>query len=199
MKNTAGNTVADVFLPERCGSPLPQRSFFVHLQSKTSMAISDFSFNTIDGHSTPLARFSGRVLLLCNTASECGFTKQYEALEKLHRRYQHEGLSVIGFPCNQFGQQEPGQATDIQQFCQIRYGVSFLLSEKIEVNGQHAHPLWQYLTEHKRGLLGSKAIKWNFTKFLIDREGKIVGRYGPLTSPQALQDRIEELLQVKTG
>ena len=199
MKNTAGNTVADVFLPERCGSPLPQRSFFVRFPSKTSMGISDFSFNTIDGDSTSLAHFAGRVLLLCNTASECGFTKQYAALEMLHRRYQDEGLSVIGFPCNQFGQQEPGQSKDIQQFCQIRYGVSFLLSEKIEVNGQHAHPLWQYLTEHKRGLLGSRAIKWNFTKFLINRDGAIVGRYGPLTPPQALQDKIEELLQTRPG
>lgn len=199
MKNTAGNTVADVFLPERCGSPLPQRSFFVRFSSKMNMAISDFSLNTINGQTIPLSELSGRVLLLCNTASECGFTKQYAALERLHQRYQGEGLSVIGFPCNQFGQQEPGQPVDIQQFCQTRYGVSFLLSEKIDVNGHNAHPLWHYLTEHKPGIFGSKAIKWNFTKFLISREGVIIGRYGPLTSPEALKDRIEELLQAKTG
>jgi len=162
------------------------------------MAISDFRFNAIDGQTIRLAQFSGRVLLLCNTASECGYTKQYADLETLHQRYQREGLTVIGFPCNQFGQQEPGQSTDIQQFCQTRYGVSFLLSEKIDVNGHNAHPLWHYLTEHKPGILGSKAIKWNFTKFLINREGVIVGRYGPLTSPKALQDRIEKLLQVSS-
>lgn len=162
------------------------------------MAIPDFSFNAIDGQTTRLAQFSGRVLLLCNTASECGFTKQYADLETLHQRYQGEGLSVIGFPCNQFGQQEPGQPADIQQFCQTRYGVSFLLSEKIDVNGHNAHPLWHYLTESKPGILGTKAIKWNFTKFLINRKGVIVGRYEPLTSPEALQGKIEKLLQEKT-
>ena len=161
------------------------------------MAISDFSFNAIDGQIITLTQFSDRVLLLCNTASECGFTKQYADLEWLHQRYQGAGLSVIGFPCNQFGQQEPGQSADIQQFCQTRHGVSFLLSEKIDVNGCNAHPLWHYLSVNKPGIFGSKAIKWNFTKFLINRKGVIVGRYGPLIPPKAIQGRIEKLLQEK--
>lgn len=158
------------------------------------MSIFAYKLTTLTGEHIALSRFSGQVLLLSNTASQCGFTGQYAALEALHRQYHDQGLTVIGFPCNQFGQQEPGDADAIASFCQKNFGTSFLLSEKIDVNGAQAHPLWQHLCSQKRGLLGSKAIKWNFTKFLINRDGEIVGRYGPLTRPEALRSEIERWL-----
>jgi len=135
-----------------------------------------------------------KLLLLVNTASECGFTYQYEGLEALHRELGDKGLAVIGFPCNQFGKQEPGGAEAIGSFCQKNYGVSFKMAAKIDVNGANADPLWQYLKQQKAGILGTRAIKWNFTKFLLDRQGRVVGRFGPRTKPEALRSEIERLL-----
>lgn len=158
-------------------------------------SIYDLSITTIDGQTVPLDRFRGRALLLVNTASECGFTPQYAGLEQLHREYGERGLTVIGFPCNQFGHQEPGTAEQIAQFCQARYGVTFQLSEKIEVNGERAHALFRYLKQAAPGLLGTEGIKWNFTKFLVDREGRVIGRYPPTEKPESLRAAIEQVLR----
>lgn len=141
-----------------------------------------------------LSDYAGKVLLLVNTASRCGFTPQYAGLEQLHQEFAERGLVVIGFPCNQFGKQEPGDSQEIGEFCRVNYGVSFMLSEKIEVNGANAHPLFQYLTQTAPGVLGSEPIKWNFTKFLVDRGGKVRERYAPMTAPSALKAPIETLL-----
>ncbi|MCL2657449.1 MAG: glutathione peroxidase [Betaproteobacteria bacterium] len=157
-------------------------------------AIYGFSSRTLDGRLLNLADYAGRVLLIVNTASECGFTPQYAGLEKLHRKYIKRGLSVLGFPCNQFGAQEPGDAVAIASFCEKNYGVSFPLSEKIEVNGAAAHPLYRHLTSAAPGVFGTKRIKWNFTKFLVSREGAVVGRYAPTTKPETLEGEIERLL-----
>jgi glutathione peroxidase len=156
-------------------------------------SIYDFSATSLAGEDTPLKRFEGKVLLIVNTASACGFTPQYKGLETLQQKYGARGFSVLGFPCNQFGRQEPGSAAEIGQFCSSNYAVSFPMFDKIDVNGEGAHPLYQYLKGEKGGLLGS-AIKWNFTKFLIDRSGKVVGRYAPTTTPEALTKDIEALL-----
>ena len=154
----------------------------------------DFSANTLDGKPATLRDYAGKVLLVVNTASECGFTPQYAGLEALYRQYQDRGLVVLGFPCNQFGSQEPGTAEQIGSFCQKNYGVSFPLFEKIEVNGEGAHPLYRWLKSHAKGLLGSEAIKWNFTKFLVDRTGRVVDRFAPTTKPEELKSHIEALL-----
>ena len=143
---------------------------------------------------TTLAEHAGKVLLIVNTASECGLTPQYAALEELYRTYRDRGLVVLGFPCNQFGAQEPGSADEIAQFCATRYDVSFPMYAKIDVNGNDAHPLYQYLKSHARGVLGTEAIKWNFTKFLVDRDGARIERYAPTTAPQDLAADIEALL-----
>jgi glutathione peroxidase len=156
-------------------------------------SIYDFSATSLAGEDTPLKRFEGSVLLIVNTASACGFTPQYKGLEALQQSFGARGFSVLGFPCNQFGRQEPGSAAEIGQFCSSNYAVSFPMFDKIDVNGDNAHPLYQYLKGEKSGLLGS-AIKWNFTKFLIDRSGKVVGRYAPTTTPEALTKDIEALL-----
>ena len=156
-------------------------------------SIYDFSAKSLAGEDTPLKRFEGKVLLIVNTASACGFTPQYKGLEALQQKYAARGFSVLGFPCNQFGRQEPGSAAEIGQFCSSNYAVSFPMFDKIDVNGDNAHPLYQYLRGEKSGLLGS-SIKWNFTKFLIDRSGKVVGRYAPTTTPEALTKDIEALL-----
>jgi glutathione peroxidase len=156
-------------------------------------SIYDFSATSLAGEDTPLKRFEGNVLLIVNTASACGFTPQYKGLEALQQSFGARGFSVLGFPCNQFGRQEPGSAAEIGQFCSSNYAVSFPMFDKIDVNGDNAHPLYQYLKGEKSGLLGS-AIKWNFTKFLIDRSGKVVGRYAPTTTPEALTKDIEALL-----
>jgi glutathione peroxidase len=156
-------------------------------------SIYDFSAKSLAGEDTPLKRFEGNVLLIVNTASACGFTPQYTSLEALQQKYSARGFSVLGFPCNQFGRQEPGSAAEIGQFCSSNYAVSFPMFDKIDVNGDNAHPLYQYLRGEKSGLLGS-SIKWNFTKFLIDRSGKVVGRYAPTTTPEALTKDIEALL-----
>jgi len=153
----------------------------------------DFDAVTLDGKSANLKDYIGRVALIVNTASKCGFTPQYKGLEKLQQAYGPRGFSVLGFPCNQFGRQEPGNAAQIQQFCASNYAVSFPMFDKIDVNGDHAHPLYQYLKGEKSGLLGP-SIKWNFTKFLIDRSGKVVARHAPTTTPEALTREIEALL-----
>ena len=156
-------------------------------------SIYDFNATSLAGEDTPLKRFEGKVLLIVNTASACGFTPQYKGLEALQQKYAARGFSVLGFPCNQFGRQEPGSAAEIGQFCSSNYAVSFPMFDKIDVNGDNAHPLYQYLRGEKSGLLGS-SIKWNFTKFLIDRSGKVVGRYAPTTTPEQLTKDIEALL-----
>lgn len=157
-------------------------------------SIYDFSASGLLGGSINLNNYRGQVMLLVNTASQCGFTKQYTGLEALHRRYAEQGLVVIGFPCNQFGQQEPGDASTIGAFCQKNFGVSFLMADKIDVNGPHSHPLWNYLKQAQPGVLGSRQIKWNFTKFLVDRQGQVVRRFGSITAPSALARHIEALL-----
>jgi glutathione peroxidase len=156
-------------------------------------SIYDFSAKSLAGEDTQLKRFEGNVLLIVNTASACGFTPQYKGLEALQQKYSARGFSVLGFPCNQFGRQEPGSAAEIGQFCSSNYAVSFPMFDKIDVNGDNAHPLYQYLRGEKSGLLGS-SIKWNFTKFLIDRSGKVIGRYAPTTTPEHLTKDIEALL-----
>jgi glutathione peroxidase len=160
-------------------------------------AIYRFSAPRLDGHAGLLEEFRGRVLLIVNTASQCGFTPQYAGLEELYRAYKDRGLAVLGFPCNQFGRQEPGTADEIGAFCESNYGVSFPMFAKIDVNGSDAHPLYRYLKKCKPGILGalgSSGIRWNFTKFLVDRRGTVAGRYGPSTTPQSLSAKIEELL-----
>jgi glutathione peroxidase len=155
--------------------------------------IYDFTAQSLAGEDVSLKNFEGQVLLIVNTASACGFTPQYKGLEALQQAYGPRGFSVLGFPCNQFGKQEPGDAAQITQFCSTNYGVSFPMFAKIDVNGGNAHPLYRHLKSEKSGLLGS-SIKWNFTKFLVDRAGKVVGRYAPTAKPEALTKEIEALL-----
>jgi len=157
-------------------------------------SVYDFSARTIEGREQRLDAYKGKVLLIVNVASECGFTPQYAGLEALQKRYGAQGFSVLGFPSNQFGAQEPGTEAEIANFCERNYGVTFPLFAKIDVNGSGAHPLYKYLTSEKAGLLGTEAIKWNFTKFLIDKEGKPVARYGSSTKPDALEAPIKKLL-----
>ena len=147
-----------------------------------------------DGTATDLSRFEGQVLLIVNTASKCGFTPQYEGLEALYRKYKDRGFSVLAFPCTQFGQQEPGDAEEIASFCRLTFDVTFPVFGKIDVNGPDAAPLFRHLKSEAKGLLGSEAIKWNFTKFLVDRDGRVAGRYAPTTTPEALERDIEALL-----
>jgi len=155
--------------------------------------ISDFSANALSGEPVALKQFEGKVLLIVNTASACGFTPQYAGLEKLQQDFAPRGFSVLGFPCNQFGAQEPGDSRQIESFCEANYHVTFPLFEKIDVNGANAHPLYNYLKSEKSGLLGA-GIKWNFTKFLVDRSGKVVERFAPTTKPESLREKIEALL-----
>lgn len=157
-------------------------------------SVYDFTATGIDGEVIPLERFRGQALLIVNTASKCGFTGQYAGLEALHRDLAHRPFEVLGFPCNQFGNQETGKAAEIAAFCSTTYNVTFPLFDKIEVNGPRRHPLYAWLTEQKRGFLGSRTIKWNFTKFLTDREGQVVARYTPQTEPKAIQADIEKLI-----
>jgi glutathione peroxidase len=158
------------------------------------MSIYSLSARRIDGVEQPLAEFDGKVLLIVNVASRCGFTPQYEGLEQLHRTYQDRGFAVLGFPCNQFGSQEPGSEEDIRTFCKMTYDTTFPMFAKIEVNGANAHPLYRFLKGEKPGVLGTEAIKWNFTKFLVDRSGKVVKRYAPTDKPEAIATDIEALL-----
>jgi glutathione peroxidase len=156
-------------------------------------SVYDFSAVTLAGQELPLKQFEGQVLLIVNTASACGFTPQYKGLEDLHQALQPRGFSVLGFPCNQFGSQEPGDAGQIESFCASNYSISFPMFEKIDVNGGNAHPLYKFLKNEKSGLLGS-SVKWNFTKFLIDRRGRVVARHAPTTKPESLTREIEALL-----
>ena len=156
-------------------------------------SIYDFSARTLAGHDVSMKQFEGEVLLIVNTASACGFTPQYKGLQQIHELYAPRGFAVLGFPCNQFGGQEPGNAEEIGAFCETQYQVSFLMFDKVDVNGTHAHPLYNFLKSEKSGLLG-QAIKWNFTKFLIDRTGQVVGRFAPTTTPDSLKEKIEALL-----
>ena len=168
--------------------------------AETSETVYAFSAETLDGRLARLADFTGKVLLIVNTASQCGFTPQYAGLETLYRTYKERGLEVLGFPCNQFGAQEPGTAADIAAFCGQNYGVSFPMFAKIDVNGEKAHPLYRFLKKEKPGLLGplgGGGIKWNFTKFLVDRDGKVVARFASTTKPESLAKDIEKLLESK--
>ncbi len=163
----------------------------------TALAQSVFEFSAadLDGQSQALAQWRGNVLLIVNTASACGFTPQYAGLQALQQRYGPQGFTVLAFPCNQFGAQEPGSAEEIAQFCISRYATTFPLFAKVEVNGEHAHPLWRWLTREASGLLGSHAIKWNFTKFLVGRDGQVLKRYAPQEKPELIGPDIEMALQ----
>ena len=154
----------------------------------------DFDITTLAGEPLDLATLTGKVVLLVNVASQCGFTPQYAGLEQLWRSYGEQGLVVLGFPCDQFGHQEPGDEAGIQSFCSLTYGVSFPMSAKIKVNGAQAHPLWRWLQREKRGALGIGAIKWNFSKFLIGRDGQVIGRYAPTAKPESLEADIRAAL-----
>jgi len=156
--------------------------------------IADFKAKLPNGGEIDLADKKGKVLLVVNTASKCGFTPQYDGLEKIYQKYADQGFEVLGFPCNQFGGQEPGNADEIDQFCKVNFGVTFLLMKKVDVNGADASPLFDWMKAEAPGILGSKAIKWNFTKFLIDREGNVVRRYASADRPEAIARDIEKLL-----
>lgn len=156
--------------------------------------IADFTVTTNRGAELDLSGKLGTVLLVVNTASKCGFTPQYDGLEKLYQAYKDRGFEVLGFPCNQFGAQEPGNAKEIEQFCKVNFGVTFPLMAKIDVNGPDASPLFDWMKNEKKGLMGTTAIKWNFTKFLIGRDGRVVKRYGPTDKPEAIAKDIEALL-----
>jgi glutathione peroxidase len=157
-------------------------------------SVYDFEAQSIEGRPAPLSSQRGKVLLIINTASECGFTPQFDGLEKLWQAYRDQGLVVVGFPSNQFGGQDPGTDAQIATFCQSNYGVSFPMMAKIDVNGANAHPLWKWLTSEKPGLLGTQAIKWNFTKFLVGRNGQVIRRYAPTDTPESLKKDIEAAL-----
>ena len=158
-------------------------------------SIYDFEAQQINGQNVPLSQYQGKVLLIVNTASACGFTPQFGGLEELHRQYADKGLVVLGFPCNQFGSQDPGSNDEIGSFCQLNYGVSFPMMAKIDVNGADASPLYKWLTAEAPGLLGSKAIKWNFTKFLVGKDGQVIRRYAPQDAPKKLAADIEAALR----
>ena len=156
--------------------------------------LGDFEATTIDGSETDLSAYEGQVVLVVNTASQCGLTGQYAGLQELHDTYRDRGFTVLGFPCNQFGEQEPGDETEIATFCERNYGVSFPMFAKVDVNGDDAHPLFAWLREEKSGLLPGDAIKWNFTKFLVGRDGQVIKRFAPTTEPGKLGDQIEQAL-----
>lgn len=157
-------------------------------------SVYDFKARGLDGKEIDLKKFEGKVLLIVNTASECGFTPQYKGLEEIYRQFKDKGVEVLGFPCNQFGRQEPGTAEEIGKFCERNFAVSFPLFDKIDVNGDDAHPLFKYLKSEAPGLMGTEAIKWNFTKFLVRKDGTVYKRYAPQTAPKELVKDIEKLL-----
>ena len=159
------------------------------------MGFYDYKAKNIYGEEVSMEKYKGKVVLVVNTASKCGFTPQFEGLEQLYREYKDKGLEVLGFPCNQFANQEPGTNEEVHQFCQLNYGVTFTMFEKIDVNGENAHPLYKFLTSQAKGILSSK-IKWNFTKFLIDAEGNVVKRYAPTVMPSQITGDIEKLLKI---
>lgn len=157
--------------------------------------IYSFKIKTIQGEETTLTPFKGKVLLIVNVASKCGFTPQYEGLEKLHKDLSAQGFSVLGFPCNQFGAQEPGDEKEIQNFCKLTYDVSFPMFAKVDVNGSDAHPLWEHLKSSQKGILGTEGIKWNFTKFLVGKDGAVLKRYAPQDTPEKIRSEIERALK----
>lgn len=154
----------------------------------------EIEVEALGGVKQSMSEYKDKVLLIVNTASKCGFTPQYDGLEKLYQKYKERGLVVLGFPCNQFGQQEPGNADEIQNFCQMNYGVSFPMYAKVDVNGDDAHPLYQYLKKEKKGVLSTEGIKWNFTKFLVNRQGEVVSRHAPNSAPESLEKEVEKFL-----
>lgn len=155
----------------------------------------DFEVKRLNGDPVKLSEYRGKALLIVNTASQCGFTPQYAGLEALYEKFKARGLEILGFPCNQFGKQEPGSSEEIAEFCSVNYGVTFPMFEKIDVNGKNTHPLYRYLKGEARGVLGSEPIKWNFTKFLANREGEVVKRYGSTTKPEQIEADIEAALE----
>ena len=163
------------------------------------MNLYEFTVTTIDGQSETMEAYRGQVLLIVNVASKCGFTGQYAGLEALSRRYRHKGFAVLGFPCDQFAHQEPGSEAEIQSFCSLTYDVTFPLFAKIEVNGAGAHPLYKYLKKAQPGLFGSEAIKWNFTKFLVNREGEVLKRYAPTDTPEKIEEELRGMLELSAG
>lgn len=165
--------------------------------SAPTHTIYDFDVMDIHNKKTTLTPYRGKVMLIVNTASKCGFTPQFEGLEKLYKNHKEKGFVVLGFPCNQFGSQEPLNESQIENFCRLDYGITFPMFAKIDVNGNNAHPLYQYLKKNASGILGSEGIKWNFTKFLIDRNGKVIRRYAPATTPEAIEKDILKLLHSK--
>ena len=165
--------------------------------NQPAASVYDFEALSIEGKPAHLSTQRGKVLLIVNTASKCGFTPQFGGLEALHKTYAGKGLAVLGFPCNQFGSQDPGADGEIAEFCQVNYGVSFPMMGKVKVNGAEAHPLWQWLTKEAPGILGSQSVKWNFTKFLIGRDGKVRKRYAPTDKPESLKSDIEAALAAK--
>ena len=168
----------------------------INAKDTTMDKIYDFKVKTIQGEETTLAQYKGKVLLIVNVASKCGYTPQYDGLETLYTKYKNKGLVVLGFPCNQFGSQEPGSETEIQNFCRVNFGVTFPMFSKINVNGEETHPLYRYLKSEQTGILGTEAIKWNFTKFLVDKEGNVVERFGSSTKPSELKDKIEAITKI---
>jgi len=170
-------------------------SINLHAQEKTMPNIYDFKIKTINGEETTLEQYKGKVMLIVNVASKCGYTPQYDGLEALYKKYKDQGLVVLGFPCNQFGSQEPGSETEIQNFCRVNFGVTFPMFSKLNVNGDETHPLYVHLKSEQPGILGSESIKWNFTKFLVDKEGKVIERFGSSTKPISLEEEIETLLK----
>lgn len=159
-----------------------------------SNSIYDFKVNSSNGEEVNLSEYQGKALLIVNTASKCGFTPQYEGLQALYKKYKDQGLEILAFPCNQFGEQEPGSDTEIQSFCNLNYSTTFPLFQKIDVNGSTAHPLYNFLKEQAPGLMGLKDIKWNFTKFLVDKNGKVLKRYASITKPESMEKDIESIL-----
>ena len=163
------------------------------------MSLYDITVNTIEGFPCPLSDYRGQVLLIVNVASKCGFTPQYTALEALYRRYRQQGFAILGFPCDQFAHQEPGNEAEIKNFCTLTYDITFPLFAKIEVNGSNTHPLYAHLKKAQPGLLGSEAIKWNFTKFLVDRNGEVLKRYAPTDTPEKIEADLRPLLAADTN
>jgi glutathione peroxidase len=159
------------------------------------MSIYDFEANTLRGEEESLSKYKGKVLLVVNTASKCGLTPQYKGLQEMYDKFKGQGFEVLGFPSNQFAGQEPGESDEIAEYCEINYGVTFPMFEKIDVNGDEAHPLFKYLSTEAPGILGSKSVKWNFTKFLIDQEGRVLKRFAPKTTPDQIESEIAKLLK----
>jgi len=174
----------------------PSQDLAHHKKEKANTMENIYSFRakSLDGKEIDMSQYKGKVLLVVNTASNCGFTPQYTGLEELNRKYKSKGLEILGFPCNQFGAQEPGNSEQIASFCQKNYGVDFQMFDKVDVNGPKADPIYKYLTSAAPGIAGTEGIKWNFTKFLIDRDGKVIGRFAPNVKPETLESDIEKLL-----